>query len=44
MDVHFFGREHIEKMVAYHKRHNPIIRQIGNVLTQGLSALPPFMR
>ena len=44
MDVQFFGREHIEAMVTYHKQHNPIIRQIGNVLEHGLSALPPFMR
>ena len=44
MDVQFFAREHIENMIAYHQRHNPIIRQIGNVLEHGLSALPPFMR
>jgi hypothetical protein len=44
MDVQFFGREHIEAMVKYHRQHNPIIRQIADVLEIGLSALPPFMR
>jgi hypothetical protein len=44
MDVQFFGREHIEEMVNYHHQHNPIMREIGNVLERGLSALPPFMR
>jgi hypothetical protein len=44
MDVQFFGREHIEAMVSYHYQHNPIIRQIGEVLEYGFAALPPFMR
>ena len=44
MDVQFFGREHIQEMVNYHRQHNPIIREIGDVLERGLSALPPFMR
>jgi len=44
MDVQFFGREHIQEMVNYHRQQNPIIREIGDVLERGLSALPPFMR
>jgi Protein of unknown function (DUF3800) len=44
MDVQFFGRDEIQRMVAYNQQHNPIIRQIGDVLEIGLSALPPFMR
>jgi Protein of unknown function (DUF3800) len=44
MDVQFAGRDEIQRMVAYHHKHNPIIRQIGDVLEVGLSALPPFMR